>query len=454
MNATSSVDFKRRAATHRVSRSKPHAEAWGYDHLPLTRLGSGTTAYVAAQWGRRWITCDTSRVPLALARQRLLTATFDYYELKEPARGPRGGFTYKRRQNKKGEEVGGIVPHVTLKSIANHEPPAEEILVDRPEVQKGIVRVTGPFAFEATLPVAHGLDDEPETPGRQSANHRDHVERMIDILRRSPALRLPGNQSVILKNVRPPAKTLALSAEALIEKPSLANLADDAAAQPALQRDAEPVAILFGPENGAVSNRLVEEAAREAHGKSYARLLVIGFGIEPKARETIEHCDAVFGIPAVYLAATMDLQMGDLLKNMRSSQIFSVCGLPEVAATKVPAAKKGDEEQWQVELLGLDTFDPVTMEVQHLSGADVPAWLLDTDYNGMCFPVSQAFFPRTGAWKNLKKALKAGFAETVWDHLAGTTSAPFPAGEHGQIAVKVIDPRGNELLVVKKLETK
>ena len=63
--------------------------------------GSGTTAYVAEQWGRRWITADVSRVPLALARQRLLTATFPYYELKDEARGPAGGFVYKRKQNRK-----------------------------------------------------------------------------------------------------------------------------------------------------------------------------------------------------------------------------------------------------------------------------------------------------------------------------------------------------------------
>ena len=96
-------------------------------------------------------------------------------------------------------------------------------------------------------------------------------------------------------------------------------------------------------------------------------------------------------------------------------------------------------------------FDPITMENHHRSGDDVPAWLLDTDYNGMCFHVSQAFFPRTSAWDNLKKALNGEYDDSVWDHLAGTTSAPFEAGEHGQVAVKVIDDRGNELLVVKKL---
>ena len=116
--------------------------------------GSGTTAYVAEQWGRRWITIDASRVPLALTRQRLLTATFPYYDLQSPERGPAGGFVYKRKQNRKGEEIGGIVPHLTLRSIATDEPPEEEVLVDRPEVSTKITRVTGPFWVEATIPTA------------------------------------------------------------------------------------------------------------------------------------------------------------------------------------------------------------------------------------------------------------------------------------------------------------
>jgi adenine-specific DNA-methyltransferase len=99
----------------------------------------------------------------------------------------------------------------------------------------------------------------------------------------------------------------------------------------------------------------------------------------------------------------------------------------------------------------MDVFDPVSMEAQHRGGDDVPAWFLDTDYNDLSFHVSQAFFPRTGAWESLRKALKGEYEESVWDHLAGTVSAPFEAGEHKQIAVKVIDDRGNELLVVKNL---
>ena len=157
------------------------------------------------------------------------------------------------------------------------------------------------------------------------------------------------------------------------------------------------------------------------------------------------------GVPATYVQATPDLMMGDLLKNMRSSQIFSVCGQPEVSVKREKEKVKGGEVLYRVELLGLDVFDPITMEVTHRIGEDVPAWFLDTNYNDLCFHVSQAFFPRTSAWDNLKKALKGEYEESVWDHLSGTTSAPFEAGEHKQIAVKVIDDRGNELLVVKKL---
>ena len=143
----------------------------------------------------------------------------------------------------------------------------------------------------------------------------------------------------------------------------------------------------------------------------------------------------------------MDLVMGDLLKNMRSSQIFSVCGLPDARI------RRAADDEYRVELLGLDVFDPVAMDSDHREGTDVPAWFLDTDYNGLCFHVCQAFFPRTSAWDGLKRSLRGEFDDSVWSHLSGTVSAAFQAGEHGQIAVKVVDDRGNELMVVKRLET-
>ena len=393
--------------------------------------GSGTTAWMAERWGRRWIACDTSRVPLALTRQRLLTATYPYFQLQDAERGPAGGFVYERKQNHKGEEIGGIVPHITLKSIATAEPPAEEVIVDQPEMDRGITRVTGAFCFEATIPTPvdwEGDGKEDSSDASAGGAYTNHVERMIEVLRRSPVLHLGGGHTVSLSKVRPPARALVLSAEALIEG-----------------NGEQTAAIVFGSENGAVSQTVVFEAAREAYAKGYYHLYVIGFAIQPDARRLVDDCEQAVGVPATYVQASMDLVMGDLLRNLRSSQIFSVCGLPDVRIRQTEA------HEHQVELLGLDVFDPVSMDSDHREGNDVPAWFLDTDYNGLCFHVCQAFFPRTAAWEGIKRSLRGEFEDSVWAHLSGTVSAPFQAGEHGQIAVKVIDDRGNELVVVKSL---
>ena len=399
--------------------------------------GSGTTAYCAEKWGRRWITIDTSRVPLALARQRILAATFDYFKLMDSTKGPSSGFVYETSQttgNRKQDGYGIALQH-TLSSIAGDDPPQPIIFRDAPEVDYGVIRISGPFAFEATIPTPVDWEaDAVEDSGGLQDSYGSFVDRLLEVLRKSPVLRLGGNKTVNLKSVRPPAKTLSLSGEAIVAN-----------------GDDKPVAFVFGPESGAVSEKVVYEAAREAHAKNYSHLYVIGFAVQPHARILIDKCSEVVGVPATYVAATPDLMMGDLLKNMRSSQIFSVCGLPEIAVRKLKTKEKADRQQYEVELIGLDVFDPLSMEAQHRNGDDVPAWFLDTDYNDLSFHVSQAFFPRTGAWESLKKALKGEYEDSVWDHLAGTVSAPFEAGDHKQIAVKVIDDRGNELLVVQKL---
>ncbi len=369
---------------------------------------------------------------MALARQRLLTATYSYYELKDESRGPAGGFVYLRKQNNKREEIGGIVPRITLGCIANDETPDEEVLVDRPETVSGLTRVTGPFTVEAVIPtpVDAEQDDEAAAVTPMLDESLSFSDRMLEVLRKSPVLRLAENKTLTLQNVRKPTKTINLSAECIVED--------------------MPVALVFGPENGQIVERTVYEAAMEARAKDYTHLYVIGFAIHPNARRLVEHCSELVEIPATYIQATPDLLMGDLLKNMRSSQIFSVCGLPEI---KVHSAAPLDDgtPRHQVELLGLDVFDPATMENYSRSGSDVPAWFLDTDYNGLCFHVCQAFFPRTKAWDGIRKAIKGTYEESVWDHLSGTTSAPFAPGDHRQIAVKVIDDRGNELLVVQEI---
>ena len=421
-------------------------------------LGSGTTPYAAEKWGRRWIGIDTSRVPLALARERLLTATFDWFRLKDESQGPISGFCYSRKRNRGGEEVGGIVPHITLGSVANNEPPAERVIVHRPDSDNSITRVSGPFVVEAVLPTPQPLDGA-ETPSTPPDTPADHVTRMIEVLRRASSLALPVGGKVTLKSIRRPGRTLNLSAEAVVDHdPASATVplgaAIDAAHETntnALPFSTRPVAILFGPPDGSVTARAVLDAAKEANAKNYAHLYVIGFGFTAEAQAEIDAGEDVLGLPASRVTMTVDVLMGDLLKTQRSSQIFAITGSPEIFLTRLDEPAEDGTPRWQVRLLGLDTFDPATMQAHHMNGDDVPMWMLDTAWNGMAFKADQVFFPRTSAWENLRKALKATHEDSVWEHLRGDTSAPFAADPATDIAVKVLDDRGNELLKIARL---
>ncbi|MBS0349100.1 MAG: site-specific DNA-methyltransferase, partial [Proteobacteria bacterium] len=424
--------------------------------------GSGTTAYVAERWGRRWITCDTSRVPLALARQRLLTATFPYFELKDFQIGPQGGFVYKRKQNRKGEEVGGLAPRIMLRSVANDETPATEVLVDRPEVNSGVVRVAGPFVVEATIAPAQVLDDGPPEPAttatpaapqslddaigdadgglplavaEPAARYGDpatHIERMTQVLRQSKTLRLPGNRELVLADIRRMSDSDVLHAEGT-------------------DAEGKRFAVVFGPEDGAISSDVVFEAAREAYFLKLPHLYFFGFAIQAKARELLED-RAKLRVPCTYVTVTPDVAMSDLLKTSRASEIFSVTGLPDAVLRKTGNKNDDGAALYEVELLGLDIFNPATMEQEAIEGQNMPAWMLDTDYDGLSFYATQVFFPKTAAWDNLQKSLKAEFDPSVWSHLAGTVSEPFAVGPKQRVAVKVIDERGNELMRVLEVK--
>jgi adenine-specific DNA-methyltransferase len=394
--------------------------------------GSGTTAYVAEQWGRRWITCDTSRVPIALARQRLLTSTFPWYRLKSPSEGPAGGFVYERKRNKKGEETGGLVPRITLRSIATNEDPKMEALVDKADVNDKITRVCGPFTVEATIQAAMSLQEDatgPQPP-TQFDNPRAFLDRMIEVLRQSKTLQLPGNSSLGLDAVRPLADREYLHAEAIAKNGT-----------------EKRIAIVFGPEDGAIGSEYVFNASMEAMQQGFQQLFLFGFAIQAKAREMLEKLK----IPTTYITMTPDIVMSDLLKTSKASEIFSITGLPDVVL-KVLGKRHEGTPLHQVSVMGLDIFRPDTMETDTIEAENLPCWMLDTNYNGMAFCASQVFFPKTSAWDNLQKSLKGEFNEDVWEHLAGTSSEPFVLGDKKRIAVKVIDERGNELMVVKSAE--
>ncbi len=398
--------------------------------------GSGTTAYVAEQWGRRWITADTSRVPLALARQRLLTATYPWYELEHPDSGPTGGFVYQRKQNRKGEEIGGKVPRITLKSIANDEEPETITLVDKPELNKKVTRVCGPFTVEATVQAANSLLDDQNAIDESVQVQGDavaYLDRMLEVLRKSERLSLPGNKQLKLDNVRSlsPEDSEYLHAEATEQNGS-----------------DKRIAIMFGPENGAISSDHVYDAARDAHYMRYDALYFFGFAIQAKAREMIADHKKL-RIPCTFVSVTPDVVMSDLLKTSKASEIFSITGLPDIGFWQTSEKAANGNPLYQVKLLGLDIFTPHNMETDHIEAENLPCWMLDTDYNGMSFIARQVFFPKTKAWDNLQKSLKGKFDESVWDHLAGIESEPFLIGDKQRIAVKVIDERGNELMVVR-----
>ncbi|MGE4340263.1 MAG: site-specific DNA-methyltransferase, partial [Pigmentiphaga sp.] len=362
--------------------------------------GSGTSAVVAEQWGRRWITVDTSRVPVALARQRLLTTAFPWYKLKEPSKGPAGGFVYERKRNKKGEEVGGLVPRITLKSIANDEDPKMEVLVDRPEVNDKITRVCGPFTVEATIQAAMSMEEDAEGASTQpqSSSPRAYLDRMIEVLRQSKSLSLPGNVTLQLDNVRPLADREYLHAEAV-----------------AKNGREKTIAIAFGPEDGAIGSDYVFNAAMEAMSQGFGQLFLFGFAIQAKAREILEKMK----IPTAYISMTPDVVMSDLLKTTKNSEIFSITGLPDVRLEK--AGKRDDGTPlYRVVLRGLDIFLPHLMDTDHIDAENLPCWMLDTNHNGMAFYASQVFFPKTSAWDNLQQSLKGQFQDSVWSHLAGT----------------------------------
>lgn len=530
--------------------------------------GSGTTAFVAEQWGRRWITTDTSRVAVAIARQRLMTSKFDFYEVKDDAKGVAGGFRLK------------TVPHITLKSIAQnqnldpifakHQPildaalcdcnkvltkvtaalrsaltakilrkqkeqgrksitdgdrrrwelpepgkgwehwqvpfdtdpdwPKEladavteyrkawraktdevnaciaanadqEELVDQPQVAKGIVRVSGPFTVEAVQPPEMSLGEEQiiavtaseegefggapeeletfvppvsvrvvETRLEQEEQNLDaYLDRMMRYLKLD-GVRFPNNKQMHFGRLEPVLDGSTIHAEG-----RWANG----------EKDPDPegcanVGVVFGPQYGPVTAYQVEEAIRQANRRGYDHLVIAGFSFDGAAQAVIaEPSHPRLKIHAAHIRPDVNPGMEGLLKEQPGSQLFSVFGLPR---TRVEGPNADGE--YIVEMEGVDIYDPVKNETFPTKADKVAAWFVDGDYDGRCFCITQAFFPNRSAWEKLSKALIGVVDPERFEALSGTRSLPFPAGKHRCVAVKVIDPRGNEVMAVSKLEAR
>jgi adenine-specific DNA-methyltransferase len=416
--------------------------------------GSGTTGYVAEQWGRRWITIDTSRVALALARTRLMAAKYLYYLMADTPEGQRReaeltgqpplgstggdirkGFVYER------------VPHVTLKSIAQNPAiyegisPAEidamiarnadtEILFDRPFTDAKVVRVAGPFTVESLSPhrvVANGPEDlvNPPAPIEDAGRF---VETILDNLRTSGVDNRVKGERLRFDTLDPfPGRFLQATGT---------------------YREGEAdrrVAVAIGPQYGTVGPDLVREAALEAGGY-FDVLVVCGFAFDARADDETGKAMRFGRLTVLTARMNPDLAMADeLLKKTRSGNLFTVFGQPDIDIR--PAA--GGAGELQVEIHGLDVYDPTTGVVRSDSTDDIACWFIDTAYDDQQFFVRHAYF--LGAddpYEKLKRALRTDIDEAAWASLNSTVSRPFPRPDSGRIAIKVINHYGDEILKV------
>ena len=417
--------------------------------------GSGTTAYVAEQWGRRWITCDTSRVALALARTRLMAAKYPYYILADSPKGIkkeadltgkvppeyktggdiRKGFVYKR------------VPHIMLKSIANNPDIKEgmtreqinaaisrhaetETLYDQSYEDNKCVRVCGPFSVESFSPhrVLSTADENQHgsVTEQEGRKQQDFSTMILENLKKAGVQNTRKSERLSFDRLDPYAGAWLHAAGEYT----------DADAQ------SRRVAVSIGPEHGTVGPQQVKEAAKESvQGVGFDVLIVCGFAFDPHVAEEVKRYGKLTVLPT---KMNPDLAIGDeLLKKTGAGNLFMVFGEPDVDI------KKQKNDQFVATIKGVDVYDPTTGQIRSSSTDDIACWFIDTSYDGESFFVRHAYF--TGAeepYSKLKRVLRAEIDEAAWSSLYRTVSRPFDKPETGKFAVKVINHYGDEVLKV------
>lgn len=381
--------------------------------------GSGTTAYVAEEFGRRWITCDTSRVAIDLAKQRIMTATFPYYRLAHEEQGISGGLIYKK------------VPHITLKAIANNLPMEEDALLDQPEIDKTKVRVSGPFTVEALpAPVVKSLEDVgEEITNNATAKQFDWCEE----------LRATG---ILGKN----GAKLEFSRVELIEGTKFVQ-----AEAETNEADSRRAVICFCEETKTLDSRMVDNVLDEVETMRPRPQIIVfaAFQFDADAAQMI--ADTKWpNVTVLKVQMNTDLMTEDLKKKRSSDQSFWLVGQPDVELIKDGRTKN----RYKVVVNGFDYYDVKTGKITSGSTNNIAMWMLDTDYDGLCVEPEQVFFPMGGkkdGWNKLAKTLNAEINEELIDKFAGNESIWFNADDGEKIAVKIIDDRGIESMCVFKV---
>lgn len=349
----------------------------------------------------------------------------------------------------------------------------QEELVDQPEVVRGVTRVSGPFSVEAVQPpemtLGEAMDVGPDFGGApedindtfevrmveangslEVANVGAYLDQMIRFLR-ADGVRFLNNKQMKWTRLEP-----------LYESGKSSGFHAEGRWVAVGDEDRDPdgsnnVGVVFGPQYGPVTAKMVEELIKPA-GRLYDHLVVAAFNFTAEAQAILNEGGGAphpkLKIHFAHIRPDINPGMNGLLKESVSpggGQLFTVFGQPRVRVD----SRKGDEgTEYAVTMEGVDVYNPVDNSINSTGASKVAAWFLDGDYDGRTFCVTQAFFPDKSAWEKLQKALngKDGPIDAErFEAFSSTTSLPFPAGKHKCAAVKVIDPRGNEVMSVHRL---
>jgi len=387
--------------------------------------GSGTTAYVAEQWGRRWITVDTSRIAINIAKTRLMTASYDYYKLKND-RDLTEGFIYK------------TVPHVTLKSLANDEPPDTETLYDQAEIDRKVIRIAGEFTVETLQSYEPVLPTE--LVKQSESDGREHFESLI-----FDHLKTAG-----VKN------SLKDETAKFIRVESLAHAYLHAEGFYHTYQGERKAYVHIGDKFSAVSKRAVNEAIKECRTRGDADwLIILGFAFESDiSNQKVTQNVGSFEVTKVRMHD--DLLQEGLRKKDKKAGSFITIG--EIEAK----IYKNADNTVQVEICGLDIYDPIKDEVRPRDLHHIAYWMLDDDYDGSNFVVKQIFFcggdkQEFKNWKkglenlavgktrkNVQNTLKIEIEEEAFERIYGYKSHPITVKPGQKIAIKAISHFGEE----------
>ena len=395
--------------------------------------GSGTTAYVAEQWGRRWITCDTSRVALILARQRLMTAVYYYYQLATPPKGVGEGFVYKN------------VPKVSPNILAGNEPPQTETLYDQPLKDDKRARVAGPFTVEAVpSPIVKSVEElahAAKTPVADTA-----VPPGNEIARSGETLRHNEWREELLKTgvIAKAKKRLRFARVDTFPAHWLHAEAET------VEKEPKRVFVSFGPEHAMLEQRQVALALEEAEQQRPKPDMVVfaAFEFDPEAAKDIDETNWAGG-QMLKVKMNTDMQTADLKKARAGNESFWLMGQPDVRMKKIERGEFADH--WQVTVHGFDYYDPRNGELESGGADQIAVWMLDTDYDGRALYPRQVFFPLAGekdGWHKLAKNLKAEIDPDKIIAYFGVESLPFKMAGFRRIAVKIVDDRGVESMKV------